>query len=123
VTLTGRLDHRLAPVDGYDRTAGRDELRKRRGVVPEPTTDLKYSAPGNGAEQFITLALAVGEKRERVNQRQTTREQREIRGAVDALKSRSEVIGHVFPLSSSIHSLLRGEFGSRNSEDRIVHAW
>ena len=67
VTPAGRLDHRLAPVDGCDRTAGRDELRKRRGVVPEPTTDLKYSAPGNGAEQFITLALAVGEKRERVN--------------------------------------------------------
>ena len=96
VTPTGHLDHRLAPVDGHDPTAGRNELRKRRGVVPESATDLQYLMP-SGAKQVITLALALGEKRERVNQKQTGREQREIRGTVDALKPRREVIGLSFP--------------------------
>lgn len=48
----------------------------------------------------MALALAVCEERERVNQRQSAREHLEIRGAVNALKSRSEVIRHVGPLSS-----------------------
>src|SRR5262249_51369816 len=100
VALTRRRDHGLAPVDGDDRAIRRNEPRQRRGVVAEPTADLQDPAPGAGADKVITLALALGEKRERVDQGQTAREHREIRRGVDALKSPSEVVDHVFLLPS-----------------------
>src|SRR5258707_15823188 len=89
--LSRRVDHRLAPVDRDDRTARSNALRQRRGVVPEPATDLEDPAARRRVEQVITRSLALFEERQRVNQRQAAREHLEIRGAVDALKSRSEV--------------------------------
>ena len=68
VALTGRVDHRLAAVDGDHRTARCDAPRQRRGVVPESAADLEDPAARRGAEQVIALALALGEERERVDQ-------------------------------------------------------
>lgn len=73
----------LAPRDAQAWRPGAAPLRSGRDR-PESTTDLQYSAPGSGAKQVITLALALSEKRERVNQIQTAREHRELRGAVDS---------------------------------------
>ena len=98
VALMRRVDHRLAPVDRDNRPARCDAPRQCRGVVAEPTTDLEDPAARCGSEQVVALALALGEERDRVDQRQTSGEHLEIGGLVDTLESRGEVVGHVILL-------------------------
>jgi len=105
--IARRRDHGLASIDGDDGTTRWNEPCQCRGVVSESTADLQDPAPGRGADNVITRALALGEKRQRVDQRQAAREHREVRRGVDALKSSGEVVGHVFPRSRSIRALVK----------------